>query len=248
MVAAADNLGCADTALNVLTTTFKAYLTFEKPDHLSASLRKGGLLDLTLFLPQTKRSVAGEFETHFRNAGLPSIVEYQNRIKTGAAKEETLARLKELVSDDAESDEVTAFLQQVHKEGVISEPELIAIVWHGLMASLDMGSKPDQLNEAVVKEVTRISPTLEMFCTKATSMVALINTIQTWAYENTKVMHTFARILKTLYSTDVVSDDAIIYWHSKGSRTQGRQHFLAATEPLVKFLKEQEDDDDEDSE
>ena len=31
-----------------------------------------------------------------------------------------------------------------------------------------------------------------------------------------------------------MSDQAIIYWHQKGSKPQGRQHFLKATEGLVK--------------
>lgn len=62
---------------------------------------------------------------------------------------------------------------------------------------------------------------------------------------NTKVMGAFARILKELYAHDVVSDQAVLYWHSKGSKPQARQHFLKSTEPLVKFLQEQEDEDDE---
>jgi hypothetical protein len=37
-----------------------------------------------------------------------------------------------------------------------------------------------------------------------------------------------------LYNKDCVSDQAIVYWHQKGSKPQGRQHFLKATETLVK--------------
>lgn len=37
-----------------------------------------------------------------------------------------------------------------------------------------------------------------------------------------------------LYNEDCVSDQAIVYWYQKGSKAQGRQHFLKATEPLVK--------------
>jgi hypothetical protein len=48
-----------------------------------------------------------------------------------------------------------------------------------------------------------------------------------------------------LYSTDVLSDQAILYWYSKGSKPQARQHFLKATEPLVQFLQEQEDESEE---
>ena len=41
---------------------------------------------------------------------------------------------------------------------------------------------------------------------------------------------------QVLYNKDCVSDQAIIYWHQKGSKPQGRQHFLKATEGLVKVL------------
>ena len=39
---------------------------------------------------------------------------------------------------------------------------------------------------------------------------------------------------QVLYNKDCISDQAIIYWHQKGSKPQGRQHFLNATAPLVK--------------
>jgi hypothetical protein len=41
-------------------------------------------------------------------------------------------------------------------------------------------------------------------------------------------------LIQVLYNKDCISDQAIIYWHQKGSKPQGRQHFLKATEPLVK--------------
>lgn len=37
-----------------------------------------------------------------------------------------------------------------------------------------------------------------------------------------------------LYNKDCLSDQAIVYWHQKGSKPQGRQHFLKSAEPLVK--------------
>jgi len=41
-------------------------------------------------------------------------------------------------------------------------------------------------------------------------------------------------ILQVLYNKDCVSGQAIIYWHQKGSKPNGRQHFLKSTETLVK--------------
>lgn len=55
-------------------------------------------------------------------------------------------------------------------------------------------------------------------------------------------MSAFAKILKVLYSKDVLSDQAIMYWHGKGSKVQGRALFLKAADPLVQFLKEQEEE------
>jgi hypothetical protein len=49
-----------------------------------------------------------------------------------------------------------------------------------------------------------------------------------------QVLRTHRHALQVLYNKDCVSDQAIIYWHQKGSKPQGRQHFLKATEGLVK--------------
>jgi hypothetical protein len=51
-----------------------------------------------------------------------------------------------------------------------------------------------------------------------------------------QVLRTIVTILQVLYNKDCVSDQAIIYWYQKGSKPQGRQHFLKATEGLVKVL------------
>jgi hypothetical protein len=39
---------------------------------------------------------------------------------------------------------------------------------------------------------------------------------------------------QVLYNADCISDQAIFYWASKGAKPQGKQHFIKATEPLVK--------------
>ncbi len=64
--------------------------------------------------------------------------------------------------------------------------------------------------------------------------MALINAVQVQCYEDTRIMKAFPQIIKVLYNTDCVSDQAIIYWYQKGSKPQGRQHFLKITESLVK--------------
>ena len=43
------------------------------------------------------------------------------------------------------------------------------------------------------------------------------------------VVTEYAIFAQVLYNKDCISDQAIIYWHQKGSKPQGRQHFLKAT-------------------
>lgn len=96
----------------------------------------------------------------------------------------------------------------------------------------------------------KYAPIIEPYCNGAKAEVALINVLQAYCYEDTRVIKAFPQILKVistahvsmtclilfqvLYNQDCISDQAIIYWHQKGSRPQGRQHFLKATETLVK--------------
>ena len=61
-------------------------------------------------------------------------------------------------------------------------------------------------------------------------------------------LHTIlTRDKQVLYSKDVLSDQAIIYWHGKGSKAEGRAQSLKAAEPLVTFLKEQEEEEEDES-
>jgi len=61
------------------------------------------------------------------------------------------------------------------------------------------------------------------------------NAIQVWCYGNSAYMPLFPKLLKTLYADDIVSDKAIIFWHAKGSKAQGRQHFLKVAECVVAY-------------
>ena len=58
----------------------------------------------------------------------------------------------------------------------------------------------------------------------------------------------FLLSLQVLYNKDCISAQAIIYWHQKGAKPQGKNNFLKMAEPLVKFLEEQEEESDDDDE
>lgn len=92
--------------MTFLTKFLRAYLATESIDHLSLSLRKGGVANLIQFFPSSRQTQV-ELANHFKAEALPSVLEFYMKQKNGQAKEETLYRLKELVADEADNREVS---------------------------------------------------------------------------------------------------------------------------------------------
>ncbi|KAL5528364.1 hypothetical protein ACEPAF_7500 [Sanghuangporus sanghuang] len=232
--------------LNVLTTIFRTFLVDQSMDHLGSTLRKGGVKDFIMFLPANKRDPK-VFEEHFKKAGLPQIAEWFMRRQTAAAKESVVKTLKQLFEDENRTnDEIIDALRTVQEEQSIPTPDFVTSVWQGLTANIDLNIRADQVEAVVLREVDKYAPILEPFCESAKTQVALINAVQVHCYEEARLMKTFPQLLKILYNKDCISDQAIIYWYQKGAKPQGKQNFLKVTEPLVKFLQQQEDESDED--
>lgn len=53
------------------------------------------------------------------------------------------------------------------------------------------------------------------------------------------------QIVRVLYDLEVLGEDTILNWYRKGSNPKGRQVFVKALEPFVKWLEEAEEEDDE---
>lgn len=51
--------------------------------------------------------------------------------------------------------------------------------------------------------------------------------------------------MRILYDLDVLGEDTILTWYRKGTNPKGRQVFVKALEPFVKWLEEAEEEDDE---
>jgi len=231
-------------AADVIAIVFRTYLAEQSIDHLAGILKKGGIKDLVLFFPPNKREDKA-LDEFFRKQGLPQVADWWTKKKYAILKEEVVTTIKEhLEHSDAIPDIVSA-IKSKQEEHPLPETELVQCIWAGLISSVEWSARPDQHEGLIVKEVARFAEILEPFCTNPKTEVTLINTVQVYCYEDTRVMKSFPQIVKTLYNKDCVSDQAIIYWYQKGAKTHGKQHFLKAAEPLVKFLQEQEDDESE---
>jgi hypothetical protein len=240
-----DHLVKNDIAVDVLTVILRAYLAEISMDHLAGALKKGGIKDLLSFFPLNKRSDS-VLDAHFRGAGLSQVADWWTRKQNAVIREDIAKAIKESIEHEDQPLDTVAAVRAVVEERPLPESELVMSLWQGLMAQVDWSAaRPDQIEGLALREVSRFTPIIEPFCTGPKTEVALINSVQTHCYEDTRIRKAFPQILKVLYNKDCVSDQAIIYWHQKGSKPQGRQHFLTATESLVKFLQEQEESEEE---
>ncbi|PWN47614.1 ARM repeat-containing protein [Violaceomyces palustris] len=245
-----DHLAKDDLAINFVTLVFRTYLVGQTIDHLGSNLRKGGVKEWQLFFPQTKRSQPDLITSYFKSpeVNLPQVADYWVRRQQKEVKDRTIARLGELVQEEASVSETIDYLKAQMKEASMQPEDFVSLVWEGLMKAVDWGSRSDQIEGLALKEVNKNAPILEPFCPNARAEISLINTIQLFCYTDTRVLKIFPNVLKVLYNRDVISDQAILYWAQKGAKPQGKQHFLKATEPLINFLKEADDEDESDEE
>lgn len=246
-----DHLTKDDLALHFITIVFRTYLQDQSMEHLASTLRKGGIRDWLLFFPQTKRAQPDVISQYFRSpeVNLPQVAEYYARRQTKELREQTAATLAELVEkEDVSPQEILEMLQERQKKLGASPEEFVVVVFEGMMRGIDAETKQDQLEMIVPREVERLAGVLEPFASTARAQIALINAIQLHCYTDTRVFKSFPTLLKILYNKDVLSDGAIIYWAQKGAKPQGKQHFVKLAEPLVKFIEQQDSDDDEEEE
>ncbi|CAL1707148.1 unnamed protein product [Somion occarium] len=239
-----DHLVKNDVSVSVVTVVFRAYLGEQSIDHLAATLRRGGIKDLLAFFPPNKRQDKA-LDEHFRAAGLPQVAEWWTKRQYAALKDGIISTLKEMLANEDSHADIIAAIKAKQGEGPLPENELVQCIWQGLISSVEWSARQDQNEALAIREIGDFAEILEPFCNGAKTEVALINAVQVYCYEDTRIIKAFPQILKVLYNKDCISDQAIIYWHQKGSKAQGRQHFLNATQPLVKFLQEQESEDED---
>ncbi|KZT10652.1 eukaryotic translation initiation factor 5C [Laetiporus sulphureus 93-53] len=239
-----DHLVKNDVSINFITTIFRAFLAEQSMDHLAGALKRGGIKDLLAFFPANKRNDK-YVDEHFRKAGLAQVADWWTRRQYAALKEGIIKTIHDMLERELPHSEIVTAIKSQQEERALPDTELISCIWQGLISSVEWSARQDQNEALAVREITAFSDILEPFCESPKTEVALINTVQVYCYEDARVMKAFPQILKVLYNKDCVSDQAIIYWHQKGAKPQGKQHFLQATHALVKFLQEQEEESDE---
>uniref|UniRef100_A0A7S0WTD3 W2 domain-containing protein n=1 Tax=Pyramimonas obovata TaxID=1411642 RepID=A0A7S0WTD3_9CHLO len=244
-----DALVAKGTILRFITSFFKAHLADNSLDDLITLLKKSRTDDLMSYFPMQKRNADG-FKQHFEAAGLKDLVSYQEKKLSGESLQvleaELVAHMEEYPNGVTEAIDM---VKEAKAKDSLADALLIQVLWRGVMGAIQWaGKNQQQTSNAVLRQVKLWSKLLATFTSTTRLEVELINLIQLWCYEANNLMKVFQDIVRLLYDTDVVSEEAIMFWAKKGSMTKGRQLFLEAMAPFIKWLEEAEEDDDDDDE
>ena len=83
---------------------FRTYLSELPIDKLAVNLRKSGIKDISDFFdPENKED--NQVLQHYKTENLPQLVEMQAKKQSQVSKEETIAKLREMLSDEEEGEE-----------------------------------------------------------------------------------------------------------------------------------------------
>ncbi|OBZ70960.1 Basic leucine zipper and W2 domain-containing protein 1-A [Grifola frondosa] len=225
-----DHLIKNDVSATVITLIFRAYLVDQTMDHLAGALKRGGIKDLSAFFPANKRDDKA-LEEHFRKEGLPQVADWWTKRQFASLKDGIIKALREMLERGDSYDDIVAAIKSRQEEQPLPDVELVQCIWQGLIASVEWSARQDQNEALALREIGAFADVIQPFCNGAKTEVALINIVQVYCYEDTRIIKAFPQILKVLYNKDCISDQAIIYWHQKGSKPQGRQHFPGDAAP-----------------
>lgn len=96
-----------DVSVGVITLVFRAYLIDQSMDHLSATLKRGGVKDLLAFFPPNKRD-GKTLEDHFRKEGLTPVAEWWAKKQYAVVKEGIVKDLRDLNEGEESPEQVSA--------------------------------------------------------------------------------------------------------------------------------------------
>jgi len=241
-----DALVAKGTILRFMTFFIKAHLVDQSLEELIVLLRKSRVDDLMEFFPMQRRNADG-FKQHFEAAGLPTLVSYQEKKLAAESlyvlEDALVAHIEEFPNGVAEAIEMVTAAKA---EKGLSDALLVNVLWKSVMGSIQWaGKNQQQSSNAVLRQSKLWSKLLGAFTTSKKLEVELIYIVQFLCYEHNNLMKVFQDIVRMLYDTDVLSEEAIVFWAKKGTNPKGRQVFLDALAPFLKWLEDAEEDDDD---
>lgn len=211
-----------------------------------ALLRKAKLTGrIAELFPQGKRAPA-DVAAHLAGAGLKPLVDIEERQAADAAVGELGSTLHDMMTADpphAVADVLEAVAAKARELGVPPQTA-VRVLWPAIVATVPTGARSaQQIAAGLAKAVRGYAPLLAAFTTTARAEGALLQAVQAGCYEDPKLLKQFATCVRLLYDTDLVAEDAVRWWATKGAVPKGRHIFVGDLEPFIKWLDEAEEED-----
>jgi len=237
-----DHLVKEGHSLQFITTIFKTFLQEQSIDHLTSMLKKNGLDDKLLeFFPVSKRT--DDFlSRHFTTEGLPEVASYHEKRIVVKQKAEFKENLQKLITEQSPLPDGLIFIKQ-HR-GDVPDPDLIPLIWQAIMDSVEWNRRVEQCEEQACKQAKEWGKLLSNVINNAKTEMTLILALQTFCYEDQRFTKIFAKLVQIFYKLDILSETAIVYWHTKGAAPKGKAVFTQQLDPFVKWLNEAAEESD----
>ena len=118
--------------------------------------------------------------------------------------------------------QVNVFVKQQMTKNELNDVETVDVVWDALMKSVEWPRKVEQCEEQAIKQVKEWGKILTAAATSPRAEIALLNKVQVYCYEDTRITKVFAKLVTLLYQLDALTENAIVYWQSHGSSAKGK--------------------------
>lgn len=163
------------------------------------------------------------------------------------------AALKDVLEgdEDVSMERIISLCQRRQQEGSLENADVAKVLFITLMESVNpQGKGQSQLANTCLKLLNEYKQLLNEFVKSAKDEKSLLDTLQSFCYENQSFIKLFAELVRILYELDVLGEDTIQHWAAKGTNPKGRAQFTKDLEPFTKWLDEaeEEDEDDDDDE
>jgi len=246
-------------ALSFSKRLFLTWLQNKDVNSLMSVLKKAEIDNRLLELfPINKRSLEA-FVEYFKDDELKPVVDIQRNQSQRTATKDLKSKLKKHC-DSAEQ------IKKCCKDVNLPADDMLEIIWTTLMKHVTWNKKDDMLGKQAADHIATYADAFKMYTKQGEDFnlkneKKLIILAQEYCYDNMNFVKVFKYFMRQFYVSEVISEDAILRWHSLGGTfeeqtTKGASTFLSEMQKMVDWLKsaeeetsdEEEDEDDADEE
>jgi len=117
---------------------------------------------------------------------------------------------------------VNVFVKQQVAKNELSDTDTVEVLWNALMKAIEWPRKTEQCEEQAIKQVKEWGKVLTAAATSPRAELALLQKVQVYCYEDTRITKIFSKLVILLYQLEAISENAILYWQSHGSSANGK--------------------------